>query len=443
MANIYVRSTDGSNADNGSTWALAKADLTGAAAIDAAGDTIWISHNHAETTAGTIAFNLAGTRASPVRVLCGNDGAEPPTTLATSATISTTGSANIAFQSASMFYVYGITFQGGDSTGSSLFSMYGGTGTGLFMFENCGFVLRGSSSTSRIRVANNSHVTWKNCDVKFANASQALSSGGALARFLWEKGSILSGTTAPTYLFACDTGMQVEVNGVDLSEGGSSLVLVSGNSHPGHFIFRNCKLPASWSGSLITFVTFPSALRVEMYNCDSGDTNYRLWVEDTYGSCKSETTIVRSGARTDGTTNVSWKVTTGTDAQYASNLVRCPDIFVWNETTGSSVTVKIPFVHDDATDAKTNEIGMDIFYAGTSGFPLYLLASTDESVLASFASHADATSDDNWGSTGFSNENEQRMSLSFTPQEKGFIIIRVKVYEASKTIYIDPDPQIS
>jgi len=37
MANPgYVRSTDGSNADNGSTWALANADLAGAMADHAA-----------------------------------------------------------------------------------------------------------------------------------------------------------------------------------------------------------------------------------------------------------------------------------------------------------------------------------------------------------------------------------------------------------------------
>jgi hypothetical protein len=41
MANPgYVRSTDGSDADNGSTWALANATLAGAMTDAAAGDRI-------------------------------------------------------------------------------------------------------------------------------------------------------------------------------------------------------------------------------------------------------------------------------------------------------------------------------------------------------------------------------------------------------------------
>ena len=106
MANIYVRSTDGNNVDNGSTWALAKADLTGAAAIDAAGDRIWVSQVHAESTAAAISFAWAGSAASPIWVCCGNDGASPPTALATTATVTTTGNSSITLASANSQYVY-------------------------------------------------------------------------------------------------------------------------------------------------------------------------------------------------------------------------------------------------------------------------------------------------------------------------------------------------
>ncbi len=53
MANIYVRSTDGNDADSGATWALAKATLGGALAIATSADTIWVSQNHAETAVAT------------------------------------------------------------------------------------------------------------------------------------------------------------------------------------------------------------------------------------------------------------------------------------------------------------------------------------------------------------------------------------------------------
>lgn len=75
MANFYVRSTDGSDADNGTTWALAKATLAGALNVATAGDTIFVSDNHAETQASAMTLSSQGTAASPVRILCADDSA--------------------------------------------------------------------------------------------------------------------------------------------------------------------------------------------------------------------------------------------------------------------------------------------------------------------------------------------------------------------------------
>ena len=114
MAVRYVRSTDGSDADNGTTWALAKATLTGVAAIDTAGDTLWVSDNHAESTASAVSLALAGTAASPTRVVCGDDAAEPPTAVATTGTVTTTGNSTITlFSGGGYGYVYGLSFIAG------------------------------------------------------------------------------------------------------------------------------------------------------------------------------------------------------------------------------------------------------------------------------------------------------------------------------------------
>lgn len=111
MANFYVRSTDGSDIDGGTTWALAKATLAGALAVATAGDTIFVSDNHAETQASAMTLSSQGTAASPVRILCVDDAAEPPTALATTATVTTTGSFAMAFHG--FAYCYGITFSSG------------------------------------------------------------------------------------------------------------------------------------------------------------------------------------------------------------------------------------------------------------------------------------------------------------------------------------------
>ncbi len=111
MADLYVRSTDGSDSDNGTTWALAKATLTGVAAIDAAGDRIFVSQAHAESTGSAVTLAFAGTPANPVKLICGDDAAAPPTAVATTATATATTTNGMTVQGS--IDAYGITFFGG------------------------------------------------------------------------------------------------------------------------------------------------------------------------------------------------------------------------------------------------------------------------------------------------------------------------------------------
>lgn len=106
MATIYLRSTDGNDADNGSTWALAKATLAAAITAAGAGGTVYMSQAHAES-GSTITLD-GGTAASPTVVLCVNDGAAPPTALATTGSIATTTSGAITING--FLYIYGVVF---------------------------------------------------------------------------------------------------------------------------------------------------------------------------------------------------------------------------------------------------------------------------------------------------------------------------------------------
>jgi hypothetical protein len=114
MSNIYVRSTDGNNADSGATWALAKATLAGAAAIAVAGDVIYFSQVHAESTASPIGVAGGGSVLLPTKWICANDAAEPPTAVATTATITTTSGNGITlFNSGGYGIFYGLSFSYG------------------------------------------------------------------------------------------------------------------------------------------------------------------------------------------------------------------------------------------------------------------------------------------------------------------------------------------
>lgn len=442
MANIYVRSTDGSDADNGSTWALAKATLTGAAAIDAAGDSIFLSQAHSESTAGAVTLAFAGTVGSPTKVICGNDAAEPPTAVASTAVVATTGANSITVQGCAV--IDGVTFNAGTTAVTSNILLSNTSGNQQ-VYRNCVFSLV-ATGTGQIQATtgnSNTKTVWQNCQVKFSAVGQIIQPNRGLLD--WRGGGIASGSTSPTNLFtnpSANGSVGVLMRGVDLSNGGSSMNIISAGSVGGRLMMANCKLPASWAGSLMSGTLAPG-MRAEMHNCDSADTNYRLWVEDYAGTIKSETTLIKTGGASDGTTGFSWKmVSTASVSQYASPLESCDLPAIWNSTTGSAVTVTVDILRDSATDLTDGEIWLELTYLGTSGYPLATFVTDEKAdVLATAANQA--SSGATWTTTSMSNPNEQSLSVTFTPQEAGFIQARVILCKASTTLYVDPVLQVS
>lgn len=434
MANPgYVRSTDGNDADNGSTWALANATLSGAMSDQVAGDRIWVSDNHAESTAGSTTITCPGTTTSPCQILCGDDAAEPPTSLATTGTVSLSATGTITINGS--LYCYGLSFSG-------RFIALARSTTNIQTYENCVFT-NDFSSAGNISIgvpssAEGSITTWVNCTAKITTTGTVLivvDNG----RFYWRGGSIGASSVTPSsgILQNVNRGGNSYIEGVDFSNFGSTVnLIVSGTNESSFTYFINCKLPASWSGSLIGS-TPGAASRVEMWNCSAGDVNYAMWIEDFFGTIKHETTLVRTGGASDGSTTISWKMATTANAEYPLMLLYSPPIYVYNTTTGSSKTLTVEILHDSVTALTDAEIWLEVEYQGTSGFPLALFV--DDAKSDVIASAADQTSSsETWTTTGMTNPNKQKLSVTFTPQEIGVYICRVCVAKASYTVYVDP-----
>ena len=79
----YVDSVTGSNADNGTTQALAWEHIEHALESGglAAGDDVWIRRNHSEVPVTDIAPSYDGTPVAPIRLLCWPRPAIPNTTI--------------------------------------------------------------------------------------------------------------------------------------------------------------------------------------------------------------------------------------------------------------------------------------------------------------------------------------------------------------------------
>lgn len=432
MTNLYVRSTDGDSADNGSTWALAKPNINGAAALDAAGDTIWVSQAHNEVNSG-INLTISGIAN---RLICGNDAAEPPTALATTASFALTGGASAVLTINGGFYAYGITFKVGQA-GVSIGSIFLGNTSAVSMLERCTLQNDCNSGTSSHTISNS---LLLNCTFQFGAVGQALQfSSHPLSRI--SGGNFTLGVTPTNGVFVNANGSGL-IEGLDFSALSSSVSLVRSGSSNGKTVLRDCKLPASWSGGLVT--TTPLACqRVEMYNCDDGSTNYRLWIEDFIGSIKQETTIIKTSpvGATDGTTSLSWKMATNANALYPQKALRSPEIVQWNETTGSAITATIEVVHDSqgsggSSDFTNAEAWIEVLYLSASGTPLGTLVSDAPADIMTAATDQTGSSV-TWASPP-GTPRYQKLDVTFTPQKKGYIHATVCMAGVSDTMYVDP-----
>ena len=189
MANIYVDSTSAAGGD-GTTWTLAWDTIGAAFAGAVAGDTIWVAHTHAESTAGAVTWgDPKGTAADPVRIICVNKaGSVPPVAadLATTATVSTTGANALSLGATGgrSLYIYGITFSSATSGGTNL-TLFSGAG-GEYVFEQCALRLGGTGGAIGLG-GSTTGMRLKNCTFQIGGTGGQLQ---PLSNFIWDGGSI-------------------------------------------------------------------------------------------------------------------------------------------------------------------------------------------------------------------------------------------------------------
>jgi len=446
MTDRFIDNFTPGDGTDGLTWA--KAELTAAAvdAADAAGDRWLFDSRHSESTAGTLTLAVAGTTASPSQLLSvTQSGASGASALTAGATIATSSTGALSLSG--VFYAYGLTISCGTGGSVATFTIVSGDGSSQ-IYDTCTLTCGTTSTNQRLTIGVSSatsegYLELRNCTLKFNATGQGLNILSATVKILG--GSIdAAGSDITTFIATATSGVKdLEVSGFDFTNAAASINMVAASATgTGRYVFRNCKMPASWSGGAFAGAPTMPGARVEMFNCDSGDTNYRLWIEDYAGSIKNETTLVKTGGASDGTTPISWKVATSANAEYPTIHLVSPEIAKWNETTGSSVTVTVDILHDSATALKDNEVWLEVEYLGTSGTPLSLFA--DDATADVLATAADQTSSSaTWTTTGMANPNKQKLSVTFTPQEKGLIIAHVCAAKASYTLYVDPELQVS
>lgn len=431
----YVRSGAG-GAATGADWANAYLTLGAGIAAAAAGDTIYVSEDHNESSAAIQNYTSPGTRTNPLKIICvDHTGSVPPVAadFRTTGTVATTGANSINFNGAdTSCIVIGVVFIGGSSTSNGSLGLLNGNRQ-VNIFKNCTFQLRGSSSSGRMNIGVAStvggYVEMDNCTVQFANASQQMGIGAVL---VWKNTtSAIVGATLPTTLaaFVATTGGAVHARGVDFSALGSGKTLFDDLGATAAIVrLLDCKIDAAVT--LLAAPTAPGRAELSAVRVSADGTNYRQTVINYMATLTEETTIVRTGGASNGTTTISWKVVTTANPLWTLPF-ECPPIAIWNDTTGSSVTATIEC--RGAAIPNDDEAWLEVEYLGSSGSPQASFVNDSKSdILASGA--AQTSSSESWGGSTAS----FKLNVSFTPQQKGWIFVRVKIAKASSTFYIDP-----
>lgn len=463
MADRYVDDTNASPSAPYETWGTAATTLVTSEAAASAGEKIFVASGHTEGLGtGTTTFSFPGTVASPSMLLSATLGSDPNALLA-GATIDTTGT-NISstINMSGNLYAWGVTIIAATGTGSGIINL-GENAQNRQTWENCKFQIAGSNSNGRLNIGTLStsainSVDLVNCEIKFSAAAQGLafSTCNALIRNLTVNASSTAQTGAFVKQFtASSRASKIVFEGCDFRNLGSSVQLClapsSANFSLG-VLFRNCRLPDSWTGTLAGSapVGVAPGVRIEMHNCaadvtgSDNATNYALWIEEYLGTIRDETTIVKTSGASNGTTALAWKMTSNADAEYPHQALASPEIVRWQESTGSAITVTVEVVHDSqgagsGSKFQDDEIWLEVQYLGDSTIETPLGVFIDDvkaNVLATATNQADSSV--TWTTTGLTSPIKQALSVAFTPYVKGYIHARVMLAKASKTVYVDP-----
>lgn len=440
MTDFYVRSATGSDTNDGLSWATAKAGIiAGAALAVSAGDRVFISSSHVDPGTSAKSVVSPGVPSAPVQILSVDD-----TSLAPGALVKTTGTATLSFQGS--LIAHGLTVAAGSTSSSTsillatsssvdAIQVYNDCNFDMLSFGNAGNIVIGSGSGSN---SARSRVVWNNCNVRFSQTAQRIE---AYQEFTWRGGSFVAGSpmSALFRTSATGRGSVVVIEGVDLTGLPTTADLINGPLAAGRILFRNCSLPAGWTGQLVQGAPDPG-FRAEMHNCDSGDTNYRRWDVGFSGMLRSETVVVKTGGSSDGATPFSLKFSTNANPTPGLVGFESPDIWKWNDIVDSPVTVSID-IANDGFSLTNAEVWLDVQYQGTSGLPKSSFAINKVTPLGVPAAHP--VSSASWNTPGFASVRRQRLSVTVTPREAGPIYARIVVAKPNADLYVDAELQVS
>lgn len=426
MAVLYVYHAGDDS--TGASWAAAYQSIENAAILGAAAGTeIWVASDHVEQKNGAhfvIAFTN-GTYANPIKVISVKRADDTYENMATGGgTIETQGAADDITISGNV-RLQGIKLDSQDYLNVT-------TSVSVFTAEDCdilaGDALLSSSASegkafyidSRISVSGghrpggDSTTIFRNCVWSAANAAGIFDLSTNSAILLVEDCDL----SAEPDLFARLDGNRVQAT------------------------IRRCRLGTGWLADMVDNIDHPDSW-VLIESCDDGTQadpilGLQLY-RDLFGNITPETTNIRTGGASDGTTSYSWKMVSTANALEFVNPLRSPPV-TRRVDGGSAITVTAYVYHDAVGGGTAGDLENDEFWIELSGPDDgdYAQGYNASSRMASLRSTPADLDNDGVSSWAGGLAVKQKIDITYTPQDDGPISVRFCLAKPSVTIYVDP-----
>lgn len=446
MADVALWS-GATGAGNGTSWADAYTTLAAVIAAQGSNPTrVFVASDHVELTGAVITFQAIYMSVYQI-ISVDRASGFPPTVEQAGARIGSTNATNLTISNG--FYSKGVFWTAGEgSTATRNLVFDCSAGYHAVRIVGGGIELRNTGSSSRIVLGTtslyrNTRFMLEGAEVRFGNAGQGATLNGTSVSV---KDGALAGSAITEFIRTIGiAAVDVDVSGFDMSAGSASMnMLVANMNGIGQIKFDSCKMPAGWTGGIVSGNTLSQGcLRALMINCDSADTNYRLITAGRGGGLRTDTAVYRSGGASDGTTPISWLISTsaGSILIYPLVIFDTPSVTRWNDTVDAAVTISMHVLTDGVT-LKDDEAWLEVTYLDDAGFPLGAVLGDERPSQLSPSSDQESSAA-TWTSPGIAAPVKQKLSVTFTPRKRGYIQARVRVARPSSVIYVCPEPELS